>query len=129
MSSNLTNIASVLGTYNSLPTSLVSSPLVTPLITGLSVKKTADKQSWADGNLTYTITVSNNATLAYQNPIITDILDPTQVTLVDGSVTINGTAATSEQYTYTAATGTLTVTIPNVSPAASSVVTFQVKKK
>ena len=49
----LTNVADVTGTYDSIPTTLTSEAIITDLISGLTIVKTADKQNWATGNLTY----------------------------------------------------------------------------
>ena len=45
---------------------------------------------WADGVLTYTIAVTNSTAEIFTSPVITDVLDKTLVTFVDGSVTIDG---------------------------------------
>ena len=52
----LSNIANVTGTYDSIPTTLTSEAVITEMIAGLTILKTADKQNWASGNLQYTIT-------------------------------------------------------------------------
>lgn len=49
----LTNVADVTRTYDSIPTTLTSEAIITDLISGLTIVKTADKQNWATGNLTY----------------------------------------------------------------------------
>ena len=129
METQLTNTASVLGEYNSVPTTITSEALVVTMLDGLTVTKTADKQVWADGNLTYTITVDNKATESYTNPTITDILDTTLVTFVPESVTIGGQKAEASQYSYDEATGKLTITLSDIGPSTSETVTFQVAKK
>lgn len=129
MNNELTNTASAVGSYNGLPTSLTSQAVVVALVSGLSIVKTADKTSWADGLLTYTITVNNQATSSYTAPIITDVLDNTLVDFVDGSVIINDTVAEASQYKYDTTTHTLTVNLADIAPSTSSIVKFQVKKK
>lgn len=129
METQLTNTASVLGEYNSVPTTITSEALVVTMLDGLTVTKTADKQVWADGNLTYTILVDNKSTESYTNPTITDILDTTLVTFVPESVTIGGQKAETSQYSYDEATGKLTITLSDIGPSASGTVTFQVAKK
>lgn len=129
MNEQLTNTVSAVGTYNSLPTSLSSEAVVVNLVSGLTITKTADQESWANGPLTYTITVDNQATESYVSPVVTDIIDTTLVDFVAGSVTINGVAATDSQYKYDAESHTLTVTLSDVAPTNSSVVKFQVTKK
>lgn len=129
MNNELTNIATAVGNYNSLPTSLTSEAVVVSLVSGLTITKEADKSSWADGLLTYTITVTNNATEPYTTPIITDVLDTTLVDFVEDSVVIDGTKAEASQYKYDADTQTLTITLTDIAPTKNSVATFQVKKK
>ena len=129
METQLTNTASVLGEYNSVPTTITSEALVVTMLDGLTVTKTADKRVWADGNLTYTILVDNKSTESYTNPTITDILDTTLVTFVPESVTIGGQKAETSQYSYDEATGKLTITLSDIGPSASETVTFQVAKK
>ena len=124
----VSNIASAVGTYNGLSTSLTSEEVVVPLISGLTITKTADKASWASGPLTYTIIVSNQATESYENPIITDVIDTTVVNFVTDSVYINGTQATSEQYSYSTETNTLTINLDTITATSSATVTFQVTK-
>lgn len=125
----LTNIASATGTYNNLPTAITSEAVVVVLIEGLSITKTTDKQSWANGPLTYTITVDNKAQETYVSPIVTDIIDTTLVSFVDGSVTIDGVKADESKYNYDTDTHTLTINLSDIASSASSIITFQVNKK
>lgn len=125
----LSNYASAVGNYNSLPTSITSEPVIVSLVTDLSIVKTADKTSWATGPLTFTITINNQATESYENPVVTDALETTLVNFAKGSVKINGIDATSEQFSYTEETGTLTVNVPTITSAGTATITFQVEKK
>lgn len=75
METNLSNIATVLGNYNSIPTQITSEVLVVSMISGLTVKKTADKMVWGDGKLTYTIEIDNQTNVDYTDPVITDELN------------------------------------------------------
>lgn len=129
METTLNNTATVLGTYNEIPTTLTSEVLATTLLSGLTVTKTADKEVWADGNLTYTITVDNQTTETYTSPVITDILDKDLVTLLTDTIKINDTAATTSDYEYEEATGKLTVNLSDIAPSSKVTVTFQVTKK
>lgn len=129
MDNTLTNQASAVGTYNNLPTSITSEAVAVALVSGLTITKTADKSSWADGALTYTITVNNQATETYTTPVVTDVLDKTLVDFVTGSVMIDNKAAEASQFQYDTSTGTLTVTLTDIAPSASSVIQFQVTKK
>ena len=129
METQLTNTASVLGSYNNVPTAISSQALVVSMIDGLTVTKTADKMIWADGVLTYTIVVDNQATEAYTTPIITDILDTTLVSFVEDSVTIEGVKAEASEYSYDEATGILKINLTDIAPTEKKTVTFQVTKK
>lgn len=127
MNDQLSNVVQANGTYNGLPTSLTSEAVVVTLVSGLVITKTADKVSWANGNLTYTITITNQGTESYAAPVLTDVLDTSLVDFVEDSVFINGEKADTSKYQY--ATNTLTITLDDIAPSNSSTVTFQVKKK
>ncbi len=129
MEKELSNTVSVLGNYNEIPVTFSSEALVVTMLDGLTVTKTADKAVWADGLLTYTVTVDNQTTQNFTTPVITDILDITLVSFVPESVMIDDVKATSEQYTYAEDTGTLTVKLSDIAPTSSTKVTFQVTKK
>ena len=106
---NLNNTATAVGTYNEISTSLTSNVSVV--------------------NLTYTVTINNQSTETYVAPVITDIIDTALVDFVDGSVMIDGVAATGSQYSYTSGTHTLSVTLTDIAPSTTKTVTFQVSKK
>ena len=126
---DLSNIVSVLGNYNNIPTEINSEAVVVSMIDGLTVTKTADKMVWADGLLTYTIVINNKADLSYITPVITDILDTTKVGFVNESVTIDGVKVENSKYTYEESTGTLTITLDDIEATGSTTITFQVSKK
>lgn len=121
----LSNIASAVGTYDSIPTTITSEAVITEIITGLTIVKTADKQNWASGNLTYTITITNGAESAFETPIVTDTLDSALIKLVDNTVQVDGNTV---QYTYDSETGALSIQLETIAAEASSVITFQVQK-
>lgn len=125
----LNNTATSIGNYNNIPTSLTSNTSVVNMIEGLSLVKDADKQNWGSGNLTYTITITNQTDKDYTKPVITDIIDTNLVEFVEDSVTIDNVKASESQYKYDTANHTLTVNLDDV--AASNVVnvSFSVKKK
>lgn len=126
---DLSNTVSVLGNYNNIPTEINSEAVVVSMIDGLTVTKTADKMVWADGLLTYTIVINNKADLSYTTPVITDILDTTKVGFVNESVTIDGVKAETSKYIYEESTGTLTITLDDITTTGSTTITFQVSKK
>lgn len=121
----LSNIANVTGTYDSIPTTLTSEAVITEMIAGLTILKTADKQNWASGNLQYTITITNGAQNAFETPTITDILDPTLIKLVKDSVEVDGKKV---EYTYDETTGELKIVLDTIGTETNSVITFQVQK-
>ncbi len=125
----LNNTATAEGQYNSIPTSLTSNTSVVTMIEGLTLTKTADKQNWSSGTLTYTIVLNNQTNTAYENPSIVDIIDTDLVDFVENSVTINEVTATSSEYTYNNDNHTLKVTLKEVLANSSSTIKFQVKKK
>ena len=129
MEQELSNVVSVLGNYNDIPTTITSEAVLVTMLDGLTVTKSADKQVWADGYLTYTIVVDNKTNVAYSAPVITDILNTSLITFVTGSVTIDGEKAEDSKVTYVDSTGTLTVTLDDLAPSTSSTITFQVSKK
>lgn len=121
----LSNVANVTGNYDSIPTTLTSEAVITEMIAGLTILKTADKQNWASGNLTYTVMISNLAENPFEKPEFTDTLDPTLIKLVENSVKVNGADA---QYNYDPVTGLLKVELETIEKEGTSVVTFQVQK-
>lgn len=129
MEKELSNTATVLGNYNSIPTEISTQALVITMITGLTVSKTADKMVWSEGNLTYTIVINNEAEESYTSPVITDILDTNLITFVADSVTVDGEKLDTTKYTWDEATGKLTINLPDVETNTKKTVTFQVAKK
>lgn len=129
MEKTLRNTAQAVGNYNSIPTSITSAATVVTMIDGLTISKTADKTIWADGNLTYTIIISNKTEKTYNAPEITDVLDTTLIDFVPDSVTINDVKAEVDDYEYNADKNTLTINLQDIPASNSSKVTFQVSKK
>lgn len=127
MENELTNTVTAVGNYNSIPTSITSTASVVTMIDGLTIAKTANKTVWADGELTYTIIVDNQTEKTYEEPVITDKLNTTLVEFIDGSVIIEGVAATSSEYLYQ--TDTLTINLSTINANDSKTVSFKVRKK
>lgn len=127
MESELTNTVTALGNYNNIPTSVSSLASVVTMISGLTITKTADKPVWADGLLTYTITVNNSTSQAYTSAVVTDILDTTKVDFVTDSIEIDGSKAATEDFKFE--NNTLTVQLSDIAPSGTKTITFQVKKK
>ena len=82
MEKELRNTVGAKGNYNSIPTAITSVASVVTMVEGLSITKTADKLVWADGELTYTIAITNDADQTYENVVVTDVLDTTLVELI-----------------------------------------------
>jgi len=120
----LLNSVALNGTYDSLPLDVDSNILSTLIISGLTVTKSSDRAVWLSGNLTYTITVDNQADEDYATPTLTDTIDITQVALVENSVMVGGVVTA---YTYDDLTGLLTVVLPTIETGETLEVTFQVE--
>lgn len=129
METELTNTATVLGNYNSVPTEISTTALVVTMLSGLTVTKSADKPVWSEGNLTYTIEINNATTESYTSPVITDILNPTLIILVKGSIKVDSTPLEESNYTFEDSTGKLTITLPDITSQSKKTVTFEVSKK
>lgn len=123
---NLSNSASVTGTYETGALTLTSNVVTTEIVNGITIVKAADKEKWSTGELTYTITIENNAQNTLESPTVVDILDPTLIKLVDNSVKVNSSDA---QYTYEEATGTLSINLEDMTVGTTSVITFRVLQK
>ncbi len=127
-SKELLNTVSATGTYNGLPTAITSEAVAVQIVDGLTITKTADKQSWGNGLLTYTITIQNTAAESYATPVVTDVIDTTLVKFVPDSVYIDDVQAESSQYTYDDTTHTLTINLSDITSGSSKKITFQVSK-
>lgn len=125
----LNNTVTATGNYDNIPTSLTSNTSIVNMIEGLTLTKDADKKNWSGGYLTYTITLDNQTEKSYTNAVITDIIDTSLVNFVKDSVTINGSLATSDQYSYEEGTHTLTINLNEVASKSQATLTFRVEKK
>ena len=134
METELSNTVRAVGNYNNVPTSITSAVSVVTMISGLTITKTADKTVWADGNLTYSIVINNQAEkeqlycITATKKEITDVLD-SLIDFVPESVTIDGVQAETSSYSYNEGTKTLTINLDDITAGKSKTVTFQVKKK
>lgn len=123
---NLTNSASVSGTYGLETLTLTSNIVTTEIVTGLTIELKADKEKWISGPLTYTITVTNNTGEEYITPNIIDVLEPSTIELIENSVQVNGV---DKSYTYDKSTGNLTISLETIPINGTSVITFRVQQK
>lgn len=123
---SLNNSVSVTGTYDLDPLILASNTVVTKIVKGITVHKTADKEKWTTGNLTYTITIENNADNPFETPTLVDVLDTNLITLVENSVLVNGV---TKEYIFEKSTGTLSINLETIAVGGSSVITFRVQQK
>lgn len=123
----LENTVTSSGTYDSVPISLTSNISVVKILDGLTLTIDADKTYWKDGNLTYTVTLKNETDNPYEAPVLSDVFDTSLIELVDNTITIDGVAATSSEYTYTAPN--LSITLDEVAARGEKVVKYSVKKK
>ncbi len=103
-------------------------------ITGLSVDKTADKEFWAGGYLTYTITLDNTGADSSNltNVLITDTLQDEMTYVVDSAtITEDGTPVTDITQVFRITGQTLEFGAPTaleVDANTTTVITFQVSK-
>lgn len=126
METELTNQATILDNYNDIPTEISTQALVVTILTGPTVTKSADKMVWSDGNLTYKLEVNNQNENAYTSPVVTDILNPDLIKLVDNTIKIDGTLIDESEYTYDESTGKLTINLPTINSKKEKAVTFEV---
>ena len=129
METELNNTATVLSNYNSIPTEISTQALVVTMFRGLTATKTADKMIWSDGLLTYTIVVSNDTDYDYVEPVVTNILDISLISLVDDSVTVDGVKISTPQYTWDSSSGKLSISLTDIEAKGKKTITFQVEKK
>lgn len=127
--SELTNMVTSNGTYDSVPTELTSNVSVVNMIEGLTLSIEADQKNWVNGYLIYTITLSNQTEYDYVSPVLEDVIDETKVEFVEDSVVINDVGATEDQYQYDVGSHTLTINLSDVAKSSVTRVTFRVKKK
>lgn len=80
---------------------------------------------WSDGNLTSKLEVNNQTENAYISPVVTDILNPDLIKLVDNTIKIDGTLIDESEYTYDESTGKLTINLPTIN-SKEETVTFEV---
>lgn len=123
----LENTVTSSGTYDSVPISLTSNTSVVKILDGLTLTIAADKTYWKDGNLTYTVTLKNETDNPYEAAVLSDVLDTSLIELVESTITIDGVAATSSEYTYTAPN--LSITLDEVAAQGEKVVKYSIKKK
>lgn len=123
---NLINSASVTGNYDTEQLTINSNIVTTKIINGLKATMEVDKKEWITGNLTYKITVQNNAEKLFESPVLIDVLDPTLVMLEENSVEVNGV---TRSYTYEEISGKLSINLEQIPVGTTSVITFRVKQK
>lgn len=123
---NLSNSVDVTGTYDTEQLFLKSNTVVTKIVNGITVVMTADKEKWATGELTYGVTITNNADSPFETPKIVDILDPSLIKLVPNSVKVD---SVDTNYTYDESVGNLSIDLNTIAVGDSSVITFRVQQK
>lgn len=123
---NLSNSVDVTGTYDTEQLFLKSNTVVTKIVNGITVVMTADKEKWATGELTYNVTITNNADSPFETPKIVDILDPSLIKLVPNSVKVD---SVDTNYTYDESIGNLSIDLNTIAVGDSSVITFRVQQK
>lgn len=125
MADILENKIEINGTYGdeATPVTFSSNTVTTTIVRGLTVTKSADKQSWVDGLLTYTITINNSSGAKLASGTVMDQLNTTLVNFnTESGVTINGEATSN--YTYSG--GVLSVTLPEIADSSTTTIVFKV---
>ena len=116
------------GTFQTLPLQVETNLVSIALIDDITATLSADKQSWANGPLTLTVTINNtSASEDYTALKGVDVLDTTTVSFVENSVE-DGSGTPITTYTYTAGTGTLEVPIADLAAGASYTYKFKVNR-
>lgn len=127
---DLLNTALASGEVDGVQTGLTGAVTIQNVV-GLTMVKTADQQSWADGALTYTVTIENAAgNDDYTDVVITDQLDAA-IALVADSVQAGGVDLLETDYTYAAnllTINTIQGAAINVAGGETLTITFQVQK-
>lgn len=123
----LTNSVDFEGSYGAAASPVVfsSNTVTTTIVRGLTATKTADKEYWVNGPLTYTVTVTNDSGDIFTKGVLTDNLDVSLVTLdTAAGVRINNTPTSD----YTIRSGVLTVNLPDMQNGETVTVTFRVEQ-
>lgn len=112
----LVNFAEIAGRYGAVPFAEESSTKVTVTLAEIPFEKSADKEVWLNGELTFFLEIDNSkGSETLSNVVIQDKLDITMFAYIADSVVveIDGAVIPTSEYavTYTPATGILTVTL------------------
>lgn len=119
----LKNTGSFDGLYDGELLALDSTTVETRLLSAITATKTADRDIWVNGFLTYTILVNNLEGMDFITPAFTDILDTTKIGFVTNSFLVDG-AVYAHDYTG----GTLTATLPTIPAGGQLTIAFTVYK-
>lgn len=124
---SLENFVDVSGKYgeSEVAISFSSNTVTTTIVQGLTIVKSADKDYWVNGPLTYTLVVTNNSGGKLTSASITDTLNTTLIAL-DEDYGIYIDESKTQSYTYES--GTLTITLPDLADTESATIKFQVTK-
>lgn len=108
------------GQYDGDSLILQSTIAETEIVQGLTAIKTASKELWAGGTMTYTIVINNDTDTDYETPLFTDLLD-SNITIVSDSVKVGGIV-----YAYTYDAQLLSVNLPTIPANDEVTITFDV---
>lgn len=124
----LSNTVIINGSYHNIPTLLTSNTLTISIQDALTITKSADKNTWHEGNLTYTITIDNKNNRSYKNSKITNIINTKLVSLIPNSIKINNIPAKDNEYSYNTALNTLTIYLDTITSNSKTIISFSIKK-
>lgn len=122
----LLNTAFSSGDYNGDLVFVSSNVLIVDLVDKLVLVKSANKDSWDNGYLTYKVEIKNNSDFLYENAVLSDVLNDSLVDFVNDSVVIEGTDGS---YYYDDITHSLVVNLESIDKMSDVVVSFKVRKK
>lgn len=124
---NLKNYSIVKGFYRNNLIELISNEVIVSLNDGFIFKKLANKRIWTTCNLKFTLFIDNINNSNKFSFNIMDVLDPSYLELITGSVTINNVPAAFKDYSYDSETGLLSFFLNDVFLPIT--INFKVRKK
>lgn len=117
----LNNRADFTASYDGETIDFSSNTVATRILQGISAVKTANKEIWVNGALTYGVTLTNTSGETITSAVFTDTLDAAITLDQTTGVLVNGATAV---YTYTG--NVLTVNLPDLEEGETVTITFQV---
>lgn len=115
-------------------TDIEAKSLVTVELEDVWFNKKADKTTWTDGYLTYTIEVKNNGEATtvppgepLTNVVFTDTIPPAIARVIESTIAVDP-AAKEISHSYNSTSGLLTVSLTDMPVQDVVLITFQVER-